>query len=76
VTLSYDASHAAVLPDPKTPDFYKFSGKQGDRLLLWTRTNASSATLANPQTVIDTVVTLYAPDAKTQLRENAACPRR
>jgi hypothetical protein len=54
---------AGMLQDTMTPDYYSFTGKAGQRVLI--AATAHSSTNATDETITDTVVTLYLPDMMT-----------
>jgi hypothetical protein len=67
----------ATLQDPLTPDYYKFTGVKGDRMIITADAQRliSGSTNLNDPTVVDTVVTLLDSTQKVIAEDDDEFPR-
>lgn len=70
-----DGTVEGALVDVTTADYYKFTGKAGDRIVIATSAQTLAKTDGDDNTVIDTVVTLYDADKNQLARNDDGWPR-
>jgi hypothetical protein len=76
ITVNGQQPTAGTLADAATKDFYKFSGKAGDRLTFITRAQGLvQGNTGDDNTIIDTVITLYDANKTAIAQDDDAWPR-
>lgn len=66
----------ATLADAQTPDYYKFTGKAGDRIVIGTAAqDLDPNSDGDDNTIIDTVITLYDANKNVIARNDDTFPR-
>jgi hypothetical protein len=66
---------AGTLVDAMTKDFYKFTGKKGDRIVATANAQSLAQTTGDDSTVVDTFVTLYDANKKVIAQDDDPWPR-